>query len=89
MTMPDERARALVWAGGFLVELARDKTLPIEIRKRAVVIARHFPTLEDVGMMALSGASSGLELPDNHHSWEEQCKLGPLRYVTTLGWPEE
>lgn len=28
MTMPDERTRALLWAGGFLIELARDNSLP-------------------------------------------------------------
>lgn len=25
MTMPDERTRALLWAGSFLIELARDE----------------------------------------------------------------
>lgn len=28
MTMPDERTRALLWAGCFLVDIARDETLP-------------------------------------------------------------
>ncbi len=51
--MPDERTRALLWAGGFLIELARDDSLPLDIRRRAVVIARHFPTIEDVSTMAL------------------------------------
>lgn len=60
MTMPDERTRALLWAGGFLVELARDDSLPIHVRRRAVVIARHFPTFEDVSAMALFRHSSGL-----------------------------
>lgn len=52
MTMQDERTRALVWAGGFLVELARNDSLPLNVRRRAVVIARHFPTIEDVSAMA-------------------------------------
>ncbi|WP_447584943.1 BPSL0761 family protein [Pseudoxanthomonas mexicana] len=38
MTMPDERTRALLWAGGFLIELARDDSLPLSIRRRALVI---------------------------------------------------
>lgn len=53
MTTLVERTRALVWAGGFLIELARDRSLPLEIRKQAVVIARHFPTIEDISAMAL------------------------------------
>lgn len=60
MTMPDERTRALLWAGGFLVELARDGSLSLDIRRRAVVIARHFPTIEDVSAMAQFRHSSGL-----------------------------
>lgn len=31
MTTPHERARALVWAGGFLIELAHDESLPIAV----------------------------------------------------------
>lgn len=36
MTLPDERTKALVWAGGFLIELARDKSLLLRARQRAV-----------------------------------------------------
>jgi hypothetical protein len=39
MTTPNERSRALVWAGGFLIEIARDKRLPLDIRRRAIAIA--------------------------------------------------
>ena len=53
MTIPHERTRAMLWAGGFLIELARDTSLPIAVRRRAVVIARHFPTIEDVSTMAV------------------------------------
>ena len=62
MTIPHERTRAMLWAGGFLIELARDTSLPIAVRRRAVVIARHFPTIEDVSTMALFRHSSGLGL---------------------------
>jgi hypothetical protein len=65
MTMPHERTRALLWAGGFLIELARDESLPIAVRQRAVAIARHFPTIEDVSHMARhpSGLGVGLDMP--------------------------
>src|SRR3546814_13471623 len=40
MTMPDERVRALVWAGGFLIELTRDQEVPLRLRRKAVSIGR-------------------------------------------------
>ena len=93
MTTPDERTRALVWAGSFLIELARDKGLPIAVRQRAVMIARHFPTIEDVSSMALirhpSGLGIGLDAPSEHHLESDQGRFGPLRYSTRLAWPED
>lgn len=92
MTMPDERTRALLWAGGFLIELARDDSLPIDVRRRAAVIARHFPTIEDVSAMALirhpSGLGMGLACPAEVRSRNEEGRFGPLRYSTRLTWPE-
>lgn len=92
MTMPDERTRALLWAGGFLIELARDKSLPLRVRQRAVVIARHFPTIEDVSSMAIFRHSSGLGIgladPSETPSWANGCPYGPLRYSTRLAWPD-
>lgn len=93
MTMPDERTRALVWAGGFLIELARDKRLPMDIRKQAVVIARHFPTVEQVGHLASTVESStspfglGLAHPKDHPEWAAECRYGPLTSHTCLAWP--
>lgn len=93
MTMPEERTRALVWAGGFLIELARDRSLPLAVRRRAVGIARHFPTIEQVLAMALirhpTGLGIGLAEPNEDPSWAEQCQFGPLRYSTRLAWPED
>lgn len=93
MTMPDERIRALLWAGGFLIELAQDDGLPLTVRRRAVVIARHFPTIEDVSAMALfrhpSGFGLGLTSPTEVRSRNEEGRFGPLRYSTRLAWPEE
>lgn len=88
--MPDERTRALLWAGGFLIELARDNRLPLDIRQHAVMIARHFPTIEDISAMALlkhpSDLSLGLASPEI--SWIEGCRYGPLRHSTRIAWPE-
>ena len=96
MTTPEERTRALVWAGGFLIELARDESLPLVVRRRAVVIARHFPTIEQVSAMALfrhpTGLGMGLEVPDEREHTDESLsgkpRYGPLRYSTRLAWPE-
>lgn len=92
--LPDERSRALVWAGGFLVELARDKTLPLVVRQRAVTIARHFPTIEQVEQWAStvesSSTSFGLQLgnPRAHPEWVNSCPEGPLTFGTRLSWPD-
>lgn len=87
MTLADERTRAVLWAGSFLIQLASDNRLPVDVRRRAVVIARHFPTIEDVTHMAMfthsSGFGVGLAPPDDVN-WEEGCAYGPLRYVTWL-----
>jgi len=93
MTLPYERSRALLQAGGFLIELARDASLPLDIRQRAVGIARHFPTVEDIAAMAIfrhsSGLGMGLEAPNDTPGWFEHCKHGPLRGSTRLEWPGE
>lgn len=90
MTMPDERTRALIWAGGFLIQLARDETLPLHVRRSAVAIARHFPTIETVATMSAFRHSSGLGMglaPPNEVGWADGCPLGPLRRFTRLEWP--
>lgn len=62
MTTPIERTRALLWAGSLLIELAQDASLPSSIRRRAVAVARHFPTVEDLAGMSTFRHSSGLTL---------------------------
>lgn len=93
MTMPVERTRAMLWAGGFMIELARDKRLPVDVRRSAVVIARHFPTIEYVAHMAMfrhepSGLGVGFASPQDDLGWVEGCKFGPLRDSTRLEFPE-
>lgn len=39
MTLPVERTRAILWAGSFLIQLARDDNLPVDVRRRAVANA--------------------------------------------------
>lgn len=93
MTMPHERTRALLWAGGFLIELARDKRLPVEIRRSAVVIARHFPTIEDVSSMSQLRYPiwnhAALASPEEVDGEKQSGRFGPLRYSTRFAWPEE
>ncbi len=92
MTMPHERTRALLWVGGFLIELARDTSLPISVRQRAIVIARHFPTIEDVSTLSGAGRSSNSECglaPLSEAPMDaNDLPFGPLRYSTRLEWPE-
>lgn len=92
MTTPQERTRALIWAGGFLIELARDDALPLTIRRRATVIARHFPTIEELSAMAKErhpmGFGMSLAEPDEESAAFEKGRYGPLLNSTRLVWPE-
>ncbi|MFC0679820.1 BPSL0761 family protein [Lysobacter korlensis] len=91
MTMPKERTRAMLWAGSFLIEVARDRSLPLQLRRQAVVIARHFPTIEDVGSMAHARDALGRHavVPPSEVDWDDSGKHGPLTYSTRLSWPED
>lgn len=84
MSTPEERARSLVWAGCFMVEIAHDLNVDLEIRRKAVAIARHLPTFEEV---SISLPPKLLET-QQFASWTTRFKLGPLRYDTRLDWPE-
>lgn len=47
MTLPDERYRAVMWAGKFLQSLSYSSEtprVPLKIRQEARNILRHFPT---------------------------------------------
>ena len=90
MTMPNERTRSLVWAGAFLVELARDKSLPVSIRRAAVVIARHFPTASDINYMAsTSGQAMAIASAGDLVDWLKDYPHGPLLDSTRLAFPTE
>jgi hypothetical protein len=66
--------------------------LPVDVRRRAVVNARHFPSIEDVSRMAMfrhsSGFGVGLASPSDT-DWAEGCPCGPLSLSTRFDWPEE
>lgn len=75
--------------------MARDERLPLEIRQHAVMIARHFPTIEQISHLAATTASSpfpfGIELeePEANPEWREACRHGPLTLATRLRWPND
>lgn len=95
MSTANEQTRALVWAGGFLIEIARNTALPMPVRKRAVLIARHYPTLSEISLSALlaSGEASREEVSaavrEVVRSAADDCAHGPLTDSTRLEWPVE
>lgn len=96
MTMPDERTRALVWAGAFLVELARNRTLPYEVRRTAVFVARHYPTVSDIHGMAIAEAPGPVAMPmleilasEDLAEWLKGFPQGALTSGTRLAFPPE
>ena len=92
MSTPNERTRALVWAGGLLVQISRDHSLPVALRRQATVIARHFPPVEEISSRCLGAESSlmGLERPSpaEFEEWVSQLEHGPLAARTRLSWPD-
>ncbi|MCE2943589.1 MAG: hypothetical protein LW828_02520, partial [Xanthomonadaceae bacterium] len=74
MTIPLERSLAVLWAGGLLIRLNGDRRVPIELRRIATSIARHFPTIEDVehaATLSLLGDHGGMfEHPRNCPNWQ-------------------
>ncbi|WP_436000902.1 MULTISPECIES: BPSL0761 family protein [unclassified Pseudoxanthomonas] len=87
--MPSERTRAIVWAGGLLLDIARDRTLPVALRRRAVVIARHFLTIDDVFLMANAMKQNWhrtMLAPLEQTEAEDAGDHGPLTLQTRLGW---
>lgn len=93
MTIPIERSLAVLWAGGLLVQLNGDRRVPMDIRRTATHIARHFPTVEDVGhaaTLSLLGQHGHIfEHPRDCAAWQENCPGPPLTHRTRLNWPSE
>lgn len=55
MTMPEERTRALRWAGEFLREVRKTEGVPEELKRQAWVILRHTPAPEISSTMPSMG----------------------------------
>ena len=55
MTMPNERTRALRWAGEFLAEARRHEGLPEELRRQIPIILRYYPSSLDIAHQARHG----------------------------------
>lgn len=61
MTMPNERTRAVIQTGEFLLELSRDSSLPERIRRDAKSLLRHYP---NPFLMLLAGRIEEASGPD-------------------------
>lgn len=71
MTMPVERTRAPLRAGGFLIEFARDKRLPLDVRRSTVAIARHFRPLKTL-------RPCPVPIPDQARCWVDDAARNTL-----------
>ena len=84
MTLPLESSLAVPRAGGLLVQLNGERRVPIDIRRTATHIARHFPTVGDVEGASLLGVlakdDSLFEHPRNCQGREDCCMDRPLAY---------
>lgn len=93
MTIPYERTRAVLWAGGFLVQLNYDRRVPIDVRRTAHQIARHFPTAEEVRTLShlqmADGTSGMFERPSDLGDLRESCPGEPLTCNPRLAWPDD
>lgn len=93
MTIPLERSRAVLWAGSLLIALNGDRRVPMPYRQMATVIARHFPTVEDVAQAAtlslLRDAGGMFEHPRDCGNWQDTCPGSSLTHHTRLNWPSE
>lgn len=71
MTMPDERARALRWAGELLSELQSSPDVPQDIRSRARTILRHYPSGFEINLREDREARSGPVTPNVENGVED------------------
>lgn len=52
MTTPEERTRALVWAGDLLREIRANDMSTDKIRRRITSVLRHYPSEEEIERLA-------------------------------------
>lgn len=60
MTMPNERAKALIWAGEFLREIEASDIAPTVLKKRARHIMRHYPEAGEIMLAARLSSKDAL-----------------------------
>lgn len=94
MTTPEERTRTLVQAGAFLVELAFDRTLPLNVRREAARLARHYPTTSDIRYTALVMPRPrpiyiAPLISEINPEWTVGYKHGALRNFTRVPMPDD
>lgn len=66
MTMPDERARALRFAGEILREMRSRPDVPDDLRQQAKFILRHYPEPRDLERMIRDVDRMPREFLDQH-----------------------
>jgi len=79
VTTRDERTRHILQAGAFLKELRADTKLPKAIRREAIRLLRHYPTVMDLRLLAeieKSVLGCGLLTPEFDPSWITAYKFG-------------
>ncbi len=66
MTMPDERARALRFAGEILQEIRSRQDVPVDLQQQAQLILRHYPDSQDLQQMIRDVDRLPREILDQH-----------------------
>ncbi len=64
MTMPDERTRALRWAGEFLLKVQLGDEFSAEIKREVKFILRHYPRAYEIERQAIFDASRSRTVMD-------------------------
>lgn len=72
MTMPDERTRALRWAGEFLLKVQRGDEFSEAIKREAKVILRHYPRDFEIKLQAELDAKRSRTVIDQWLGPEEE-----------------
>ena len=76
MTTPTERTRNLVQTGALLKEMRADESLPVILRSEADRLLRHYPTVDDLRMLASDSSMLTTVFDPN---WVVQKRFGAHR----------
>src|ERR1039457_4444973 len=64
MTMPNERARAMIWMVDTLKELHQCDAVPADFQRKLEITMRHYPSRAEIEEHALQAAHEGHDLTD-------------------------